>query len=280
MGRLLLTLCVLGGCTCSVDPAPARSHAPSEPEPPGATWIEALVALEPGPAATRVTVRPGRIDVSNADLIASWPASAVARAEASPEPAYPSWPRLAIELDDPTPSDRTLASLLEALAAARRAERASTGAGSGAGVYDLRVAAAVPFGDFERVLYTGSRAGYGAPRILLGEDGALARFDWPHAPSGEAPTEDEIRAALEAVARSEEPSLPAPEARWTHVRLESRRAVMTPSCDGLDDPAAVARCVRGHDVSLSVERAAPLGDVMPWVQHLSSTCASLRVVSR
>lgn len=277
MGRLFLTL-LLAGCTCAVEPTPAAPRAAPESPPP--EWPPALVDLEPQPPATRVTLLGQRMEVDNGAMIDMWRADAVARAEADPDPAWPAWPRIHASIEDPTVEGNTFVALLEVLRTARRAERASTGSGSGAGAYDLRVATVVAYGNFERVLYTASRAGYGTPRIVLGEDDALARFNWPRAAPSVAPSEAEIRAGLEAIARNEEPVLPRAEDRWTHLTLAAGRVDMTPPCDVDDVPNVVAGCVQGRDISLSVESTATMGEVMPWVQHLSRATDALRIVSR
>ncbi|HJL18707.1 MAG TPA: hypothetical protein RMH99_23800 [Sandaracinaceae bacterium LLY-WYZ-13_1] len=196
----------LSACTCEAEPAP--SLAPASPDEPAArssadpAWPPAVVAdLPPATPATEVTVRPGALEVRNHALVATWPADALARARADGPAQTTDWPRVTMTLEDPSAEGRTIPGLRDALETARRAERASTGSGSGAGVYNLRVAEAVPFERVERVLYTASLAGYGAPRLLLRAGRAEHMMPWPRAPeaSREGPSEAAIRAAFEAL---------------------------------------------------------------------------------
>jgi hypothetical protein len=154
--------------------------------------------LAPATPATEVTVRTGLVEVDNHALIATWPAEALARARAAAPPDAADWPRLSIRLEAPGVDGRRIPALQHAFETARRAERAGSGAGSGARVYNLRVASDVPFATVERVLYSASLAGYGAPRLLLRAGGAERMMPWPRAeaPGASAPTAAEIEAAL------------------------------------------------------------------------------------
>ena len=291
MGRLFLTSVLLAGCTCSFEPATLSTHADPAPEiePVRGLWPEASIELDPRPAATRVTVHAlDRIEVSNAELIDTWPAAAIERARADLDPAHPAWPRIHLVIDH-APHDRGVyRELLDAMRAARRAERASTGAGSGAGVYDLRLASAIDFAMFEDVLRTSAQAGYGTPRVLLSDGEGLARFEWPHARAASAPSEAAIRRAAAAIARGEEPHLPLTFGDSVQVVLRDAAVEVglasgsegAPTCEAVDDPALVAACLRGRSVTLSVAPSERFSEVVLWAQHLSRTAESLRVVSR
>jgi hypothetical protein len=230
-------LLLLSACDCSPDePLPTREPQPAEAAPAEPTpdeWPTAQVPdLPPATPATVVTVRSARIDVDNHDLVATWPAPAVERARGEAPAGRADWPRLSIRLDEPSADGSQIPALSDALETARRAERASTGAGSGAGVYNLRVANDVPYETVERVLYTASLAGYRAPRLLLRAGRGERMMPWPRgAPrSADAPTEEEIAAALESVregAGAETPALgdaPGPEREARGTEADEPRA--------------------------------------------------------
>lgn len=266
---IALAALLVAGCTCSHE-APAAAP-PSGDEPAGAQrteWPEpALDDLAERPPATRVTVTPDRVVVDNAALVGTWPAAAVERARAEGDSHHPRWP----VLHAVTPSTADPA-LREALADARRAERSATGAGSGAAVVDLRVSEAVRFEDYERLLLEVSRAGYRAPRVLLGRE-RLVAFDWPRARPTVAPSQQQIRDAMRALAAGDEPDLSAggsADARLVMADRALRRGDAA-LCEDVT-PATVARCLNEHDVervTLDVEASAPFGRVLPWVQRLS-----------
>ncbi len=306
MARLFLIAGLLIGCTCGAEEPPleaprvgsprarsdvaTRREPAANPEPRRESWSAAVIELTPRPAATRVTVRPSRVDIDNDALVRTWPAAAVERAREVAEPAHPAWPRLAFHLEAPEP-DR----LLEALATARRAERASTGAGSGAGVVDLRVAADVPWGELSETLLAAGRAGYARTRLLLeGPESELVAFEWRHAASSSsAPTLDEIRAAMGAIARGEEPRLEgAASGRRARFRCSLGHAGLTVRvfvggerqrgvCD-VATPARVQPCVRSLGVvgvNLEVDPRVPFGELSPYWQHLSLATDALALRS-
>src|SRR5690606_9488032 len=109
-----------------------------------------------------------------------------------------------------------------ALARARRAERAATGEGTGAGTFNLRVASAVPFAEVERALRAAAQAGYGAPSIVLDAGDGERALRWPSARPAPAPSREQIEAALRGEAQTLAP--PAPRGR---VALTDDRAVAT-----------------------------------------------------
>lgn len=208
--RLSLALLLfLSGCSCEHEPE-SFDEAPFIDEPaieqdPG-PWPRALVAdLAPATPATLVTVHRDRIEVENHALVATWPAADIARTRTDAPPDALDWPRIAGSVADLDGAEMRIAPLHELLATARRAERAASGAGHGAGVFNLRVASDVPFALVERVLYTAAQAGYGAPRVLLEAGGTERMLPWPSAPPRDAPTREEIEAALRAVERGTAP---------------------------------------------------------------------------
>ncbi|MCB9595752.1 MAG: hypothetical protein H6719_23725 [Sandaracinaceae bacterium] len=282
MGRLLLIAALLGGCTCTHE-APPEPRLPTPPAtepsaPRSDAWPEAVIDLERRPPATRITIRPTSVELDNHAMVATWPAAALSRARATPEPGRPAWPRLheTAQLDD----DERLASLLRL---SRRAERAATGAGEGAGICDLRVGADVSFADFERVLRAAGLAGYGAPRVLLGEEEALLAFEWPRAASSGAPTQAQIVEALGAIERGEEPSLADPGASDVRVRLSDAGARVTlrgeRRCPTVT-PETISACLQGlvfDVVTLEVAGEPSFGEVVPWVQQASTATTTLRV---
>ncbi|MCA9606679.1 MAG: hypothetical protein KC619_13835 [Myxococcales bacterium] len=284
MERLLLigALAFAAGCTCAHEEAvEAPTLAPDlrpAPPPREESWPEAVIELSARPPATRFTVRPSTVELDNRALVASWPAAAVERARASLEDADAPRLRETVPLDDD-------AALGDALRRARGIERAATGAGGGAGICDLRVAADVAFNDFERVLRAAGLAGYHAPRLLLGEDDALVAFEWPRARSS-GPTQDEIEAAFEAMRRGEEPTLADPGSTDARLRLTAAGARVwlgeERRCEEGVSLATVEACLRGllaTGVVLEVDGEMPFGEVAPWVQRASRASDGLSVRS-
>ncbi|MBX3273503.1 MAG: hypothetical protein KF729_24785 [Sandaracinaceae bacterium] len=290
MVRLLLTRAaatalLAAGCTCE-HAAPLEPAEPIEPAPApvatalSVTWPDAVIALATRPPATRVVVRPDGLEVDNGALVRTWPHAAIERARADPDPSHPEWPRVRARLE---PGDAS--GLVAALAATRHAERAASGAGTGANVCDLRVAAEVSFEAFEAVLVSSGRAGYGSPRVLFGEDDALVAFEWPRAPPASAPSEADVRAALEAMRRGEPPGLADPAASEVRVRITDAGARVLvrgdPRC-GEVAPATLTACLRelpSDHVTIEVSPNLDFGDVAPWVQHASTTGRAVSVRS-
>ncbi len=134
--------------------------------------------------------------MDNHALVATWPPEDLARAAAEAPAGEDDWPRLSGSVTDLDDASLDIARLEELLSTARRAERASTGAGTGAGAFNLRVARDVPYALVERVLYSAARAGYGAPRILLEARDGPRMLAWPTAPPRSAPTREEIEAIV------------------------------------------------------------------------------------
>lgn len=191
-------------CTCgseeSSDADRPRIARSSVAGPADEAWPASVLAgLPPATPATVVTVHTTAIDVDNRELVATWPASALERASREvPRQETLDWPRIARRLEQPPTDGARIPALQEALDLARRAERASSGAGSGGGVYNLRVASDVPFERVERVLYTASLTGYGVPRLLLRAGSEERMLPWPRGSAlvQDALSEDEIEAAL------------------------------------------------------------------------------------
>lgn len=297
MARLFLIASLLVGCTCAEEGLTERARVPAlerptPPRPRAEQWSHAVVELEARPAATRVTLRPDRVNLSNEALIRTWPAAALERAGEVAEPSHPAWPRLEIQLDSPEPSD-----VLEALETARRVERSATGAGGGAAVVDLRVASDVSFGALSHVLLSAGQAGYASPRLLLeGHDEELVTLEWGHGqPSAGVPSLDEIRAAMDAIVRGDEPRLPAgartARAAYVHcsvagddaleVRVRVGPGLTLGTCD-TETPASLASCVRSLDaasVTLEVEEDVPFGELSPYWQHVSQASETLALRS-
>lgn len=274
MERLLLSALALlaGGCTCE-RPEP-RDAGTAFDEARIDVWPAAVIELGARPPATRITVRPADVEVDNRALVATWPEAARARARAAGGPT--------IEARAPIADE---AALDDRLRTARGLERAASGAGSGAGLCDLRVASDVPFSAFERVLLAAGRAGYHTPRVLLGEDDALVAFEWPRVESAGGPSQREIVDALAAIERGEAPTLADPGASDARLRLDASGASLFV---GPDRRCAdlrletVEACVRGlvaPRVTVEVAAALPFGEVAPWVQHASLATDQLGVRS-
>lgn len=218
-GELLLRLLFAVALGASLLGCVAVSCEPPEPratlalERSSSSWPRVLgPELEDTRPATEVVVQVDRIEVRNERLVSTWPAAALARAEAAAE--EPGWPRIAEVVSE--------GELRAALLRARRAERSATGAGTGAGELNLRIASDVLFERVASVLLATARVGYRRPRILVGNEGQKM-FAWPSA----EPAMDPSREAIEAALRGEA-TLVAPSA-GTRVRLTNERFIV----DGL-----------------------------------------------
>ncbi len=290
MDRLLLTALLaslLAGCSCERAPEP-----PPEPvrvAEPTTPWPRALVPdLEPATPATEVTVRPDWVDLDNADLIATWPALELERAEAAARAGRPGWPRLSGSVTELEGDPIAIAPLRELLETARQAERAGTGAGTGAGAFNLRVASDVPFELVERVLYTASQAGYSSPRLLLDLDDGRRVLPWPSAPPRQAPTREQIEAALQGHQAPGESEVEAAAPRAT---LDSDRITVATgeqthcTFQGAVNARRIQRCVgqareAGDTLSLSVASTTPFGRVAPVLQALTRVFPHIRILRR
>jgi hypothetical protein len=116
-------------------------------------------------------------------------------------------------LSSPPTEGQRIPELQDLLSLAREAERAATGAGTGASAFNLRVESAVPVADVERALYTAAQAGYAAPRVVLRAGDEERAFPWPIARPRAAPSREELERALR------DPSS-LRETRSTELRLE------------------------------------------------------------
>lgn len=248
-------------------------------------WPEALVdGIDHPTMATRVTVRPSRVDVENVAYVNTWPRSVRERAATAGEEGFPEWPRIDARLDAPSVEDGALPALRELLEVARRAEAAAGGSGvggSGAGVFHLRVASDVPFAEVERVLRTAGLAGYSTPHLLLGSDeGALVSVPWPHGSRSAGPSLESLRAAVAAVERGEEPSLPEDLSSGPRIELgadgfEVSAAGQPIAC--ADPRACLEALGDAANITLVVGSEIPFDDVAPWLQRLPGDRA--RVIS-
>ncbi len=271
--RLALLLALAPACapvSCERAAEPAAAPPPAAPR---ADWPRAVVPdLAEATPATLVTVEPERVQVSNRGLIATWPAFVLERARAGRPEDEPDWPVVEAggELD----------ALPELLSRARRAERAGSEAGSGAGAFHLRVASDVPFARVERALHLAAQAGYAEPRLLLSAGETDRVLPWPSAPPRPAPSREEIEAALHG-APLEEPAASEPRAR-----LDAAR-VTTSACEleGALDVSALTRCARalraaGDTIVLEIDPETPFERVAIALQALTRAFAHVRTTSR
>lgn len=198
---LASALVFTSGCglaSCEVDRTDELPRAAVPSRADDYDWPVALVPeLPPATPATRVTVRVDGVEVSNHELVGTWPASALERARADAPAGEPDWPRIAETVGD-RDGETWIRALGSILVRTRRAERAATGSGTGAGVFNLRVESAVPIAELERVLYAAGQAGYGAPRVLLQRGSTEAMLAWPTARPRATVTRAQIEAALTA----------------------------------------------------------------------------------
>lgn len=284
----ILALLVLSGCSCERAPQPARvvPDPPAEPE-----WPRAIDPdLPHATPATDVTVRRDRVDVDNAALVATWPADELSRARTEAPAGISDWPRVSFSVTS-LGGELEIAPLREHLATARRAERAGTGAGTGAGAFDLRVASDVPYELVERVLYSAAGAGYGAPRVVLDADDGARMLAWPSARPGPAPSRDEIEAALRAVVEGRAPldtsaTANEPRAELSRERIELRMG-HTVACtlDRASQATELEPCARdlahasgSETIALAVARDLAFARVIEAMQRLARAFPQLRVV--
>lgn len=264
MVRLLLSALLASGCAVSCEPPPAARREPAEPPASAAVWPEAVVQDLPlATPATRVTLRADSIAVSNEELVASWPAAALeqARTESGAEPA--NWPRIDVTLASPAVDRLRIPALETELSRARRAERAATGSGTGAGTFDLQVERAVPMAEVQRVLYTAAQAGYGTPRIVL-TDGTQERvLPWPPAPPRRAPSREEIAAAL-----ASPETLTAPPSSELRLELTADRLSLGQDELAFERAALERRIEADGPVTLSVALDVPFARVATVLQWL------------
>ncbi|GAB5544014.1 MAG: hypothetical protein SangKO_037740 [Sandaracinaceae bacterium] len=295
----LLAACTPGSCEGAGDRLPASERQPVTDESP-APVRAARDDLPLATPATEVTLRRGAIRVHNHALVGTWPAEALEAARgAGPEGAM-DWPRLDTTLEAPTADGSRFPSLEAVLVRARRAEASATGSGSGAGVYNFRVDADVPMVDLQRVMFSASMAGYGAPRLLFDADGEERMMPWPRAPNDARLTEAQI---AELLAAAGQPVEPAPSAPTTppappgaRLELDDERArayvgdrLQAPGCerdaaegtqmtfDGDAPVDALVRClarlatrVEGRRLVLRADGELPFGRVAPLLQHAAA----------
>jgi hypothetical protein len=270
--RLLLALWLLTpGCApLSCEPPPTASPPTTEVREEPGRWPEALSDTLPlATPATTVTLRAEHVEVSNLDLVGTWPAAALARARAEARAEDAAWPRLQATLSTPAVEGMRLPALQPLLARARRAERAATGTGSGAGTFLLRVEREVPISEVERVLYTAAQAGYGTPRIVLERGGREHVLEWPTAPARRAPTREELEAALARPEALADPVASEPRLELTRdaLRRDGRPA------EASVEAASIERLLAGADgpVTLVVAPGVPFSRVTAVLQHLAES---------
>lgn len=278
-GRALALFALLlgPGCaaiSCEADP-PARAPSSSPRDPTRGVWPVATRADLPlATPATRVTAyADGTLEVSNEALVGSWPETARERARAE-APTTPGWPVVRRALLGPRVEGMTIASLQQALVEARAAERAATGAGSGAGVFDLKVEGAVPVGRVEAIFYTAAQVGYGAPRIVLAAEPEERALPWPSAPPRRGPTREAIEAALR------DPTLGLPIGGEAEPRLELGADRLRVGDAALDlEPAGLERALAGVEgpLTLSVAGAVPFARLASVLQALHPRAVRLDV---
>lgn len=303
---------LIGGCSadgCGVTPA---AHLPSQsPSSPTEATVSAQyppVVRDGLPAsvpATRLELRADGMHLANAELIASWPADALERAREGA--SDPDWPTLDIRL--PTPSEQTgeLPGLRRAFERARQAERSATGAGRGAGTYNLRVAEDVPYRALQRVLFTGAMAGYGPPRVLLGSDSGPRYLAWPPSLPRNAPTPEQIAALVRGQPLPDDPdALPPPERPATVVLradgtglVQLAGATQRAGCAEPSDepdpvtfladvpPEAIRRCLDAlrprtdeNALTLAIDGEVRFGQLSPVLQHAAEVFETVRIRRR
>jgi hypothetical protein len=234
----------------------------------GEAVIAQAAALPPLTPATEVSVRRDGIVVDNRDLIATWPEEAIERARAGASPDAPEWPHVRATIDA-----ADVPALSAALTEARRAERAASAHGSGAGLFNLRVANDVPFESVERVLYASALAGYVAPRIVVRSGPSDRMLLWPAAPPA-----------------IEDTHAPAPRVRSTPDGIEFRLGKSP--LDGcqlrrVSDPA-IERCAHrlreeasgAGPVVLELAPELPFARAVAILVPLAAELDGMRVVSR
>ncbi len=306
LAAMWLAGCSADGCAGPPRPVlpdlPASSHGLVFEDSYPAAVVDALPAASP---ATTVELRPAGIDVTNTDLLDSWPAAALQRARgASSEPG---WPRVEVSL--PFPSDETgeIPALRAALTQTREAERSATGAGQGAGTYNLRVAAAVPFSALQRVLFTSTMAGYGPPRVLLESEEGPRLLAWPASLPRNAPTPEQIAALVRGAPLPEDPNALAPPERPARVILRSdgsllvqlAEATQTAGCEAAAEvadpvtvlpsapPSAIGGCLDAlhprtdeDALTLSIDGEVPFSQLSPVLQHATRVFDRVRIRRR
>lgn len=275
---LALFVALAPACTpvsCEAPPAEPAS-APSIRE---GEWPRAAVAdLALATPATELVLRRDRATVTNAALVATWPAAALERARASTPAGDAEWPRVEASVDAPTAHEASIPGLAELLVRARSAERAASEGGTGAGAFNLRVASDVPFVLVERALFTAARAGYVEPRIVLSAGEVDRMLPWPAAPPRAGLTREQIEGALRG-----EP-LPVATSAEPRATLDARSLALE-GCelDGALDLLAIERCAARTGspiIALEVDRDTRFDRVAAVLQALARSFDSVRVRSR
>lgn len=214
-GWVLAATLHLLGCEC--DDEPALLPVAQTPAPPPAPEPEPLVhAMRSGlpeavPAIT-ITLDRDHFALSNAALIATWPAPDRARvAEARPEAAAATWPVVEREGTLPNTAGYRAPEVEAAFTLAREAELARSQRGAPRS-YALRVRPETPWSNVVRVMFSAGMMGLEEPRFVLARGGG----------------EVELRIALPTAGDVDFPQATAP---------------LPPSLTGRD-PAEVANAIR------------------------------------
>lgn len=302
---VVLTGCSADGCEARPAarlPAPPAAAAPSEDVSDPEAVVEDLAALSP---ATTVALSRSGLTVDNEALLASWPPDALARAQSAG--GAEGWPRVRAEMAFPSDETGELPALRAALSRTREAERSATGAGQGAGTYNLRVANDVPFRALQRVLFTSAMAGYGPPRVVLASSEGLRLLPWPASLPRNAPTPEQIAALLRGTPLPEDPNAAPPPERPAQVVLRPDGALLvqlaeetqTAGCEVAStepdpvtllpsaSPASIGRCLdvlhpRSDEdaITLSIGADVPFARLSPVLQHATRVFDQVRIRRR
>ena len=311
----LLGLSLLGPAGCAPTSCAGLSYAPPDPPPEASAeapeWAVAVVPdLLLATPATRLELRAGSAHVENTELVATWPAADLRRAREGAPLGQLDWPRVLLDLERPAAEGLAAPAITAALTEARRAERAATESGSGAGVYNLRVAIDVPWEDVDRARYSAALAGYGSARLLLAAGESERMLPWPRtrprAVLDEAAVREVFRRVLEGAADTLAAPVPEAEAvlRAASLTLYARGGIaylggipQSPRCAAdAPDPERVltflpdvpsevlARCLTAlrarteADVfTLMIGPDVLFGRAAPALQHAARTFPHLRV---
>lgn len=187
-GGVALAALHLTGCECE-DETPLQPTAvvpAPPPEPPREALVHATRSglPESAPAIT-ITVDGDHFVVSNAVLVATWPAPDRTRvAEARPETAPATWPTVEREGTLPTTPGYRAPEVEAALTLAREAELARSQSGAPSS-YALRVQPETPWSSVVRVMFSSGLANFNEPRLVLARGGGEVELRLPFPSTGD-----------------------------------------------------------------------------------------------